>query len=211
MSIVDFRRLVRHRDRRTDRRIERLDRRRLGRRCPGSVVWAYERSCQRYTQVREALPAPDPVRFRNREALTEIVNAIVRDELPIDDASIRPLATPLNTPEDTEQLIAMAFARGAPGVKVAGEHARAARAADQAGQLGLVDRIWVGPMEIADPGGVSTSRGDWRPSEESARGRALGRRPRPQRNWLARSPRPDWPLPAFLLSTTLWQRSRWER
>lgn len=73
-------------------------------------VWAYERSCQRYTQVREALPEPDPVRFRNREALTEIVNAIVRDELPIDDASIRPLATPLTTPEDTEQLIAMAFA-----------------------------------------------------------------------------------------------------
>jgi len=58
-------------------------------------VWAYERSCQRYTQVREALPEPDPVRFRNREALTEIVNAIVRDGLPIDDASIRPLATPL--------------------------------------------------------------------------------------------------------------------
>ena len=73
-------------------------------------VWAYERSCQRYTQVREALPEPDPVRFRNREALTEIVNAIVRDELPIDDASIRPLATPLTIPEDTEQLIAMAFA-----------------------------------------------------------------------------------------------------
>ena len=51
-----------------------------------------------------------PARFRNREALTEIVNAIARDELPIDDASIRPLATPLTTPEDTEQLIAMAFA-----------------------------------------------------------------------------------------------------
>lgn len=58
-------------------------------------VWAYERSCQRYTQMRDALPAPDPVRFRNREALTQIVNAIVRDELPIDDASIRPIAARL--------------------------------------------------------------------------------------------------------------------
>lgn len=73
-------------------------------------VWAYERSCQRYTQVREALPEPDPVRSRNREALTEIVNAIVRDELPIDEAAIRPLATHSTTSEDVEQLIAMAFA-----------------------------------------------------------------------------------------------------
>jgi Fic family protein len=73
-------------------------------------VWAYERSCQRYTQVREALPPPDPVRFRNREALTEIVNALVRDERSIDDASIRPLAARLTTPEDVDQLIAMVFA-----------------------------------------------------------------------------------------------------
>jgi hypothetical protein len=60
-------------------------------------------------ELREALPEPDPVRFRNREALTEIVNAIVRDDLSIDDAAIRPLATRLTTPEDLEQLIAMAF------------------------------------------------------------------------------------------------------
>lgn len=73
-------------------------------------VWAYERSCQRYTQVRDALPEPDPVRFRNRDALTEIVNAIVRDALPINDASIRPMATRLTTPDDLEQLIAMSFA-----------------------------------------------------------------------------------------------------
>ena len=73
-------------------------------------VWAYERSCRRYTLVRETLPDPDPVRFRNREALTEIVNAIVRDDLPIEDATIRPLATPVTTPADVEQLIALAFA-----------------------------------------------------------------------------------------------------
>ena len=29
-------------------------------------AWAYERSCQRYTQLREALPAPDPVRLRRK-------------------------------------------------------------------------------------------------------------------------------------------------
>lgn len=73
-------------------------------------VWAYERSSRRYTLVREALPEPDPVRFRNREALTEIVNTIVRDELPIDDAAIRPLATRLTTADDVEPLISMAIA-----------------------------------------------------------------------------------------------------
>src|SRR6266581_1625644 len=29
-------------------------------------AWAYERSCQRYTVVRDALPQPDPLRLRNR-------------------------------------------------------------------------------------------------------------------------------------------------
>jgi hypothetical protein len=73
-------------------------------------VWAYERSCRRYTLVREALPAPDPVRFRNREALTEIINAVVRDELPIADEVIRPIAASLTSPEDLEHLISLAYA-----------------------------------------------------------------------------------------------------
>jgi Fic family protein len=73
-------------------------------------VWAYERSCQRYTVVRDALPQPDPVRLRNRDQLVEIVNTIVRDDLPIDEAKIRALATQLATNEDVEQLIAMAIA-----------------------------------------------------------------------------------------------------
>jgi Fic family protein len=72
-------------------------------------AWAYERSCQRYTAVRDALPQPDPLRLRNREQLTEVVSAIVRDDLPIDDARIRPLATPIVEPADLEQFIAMAI------------------------------------------------------------------------------------------------------
>ncbi len=40
----------------------------------------------------------------------EIVSSIVRDDLPIDDAKIRALATPLATAADLEQLIAMAIA-----------------------------------------------------------------------------------------------------
>ena len=59
--------------------------------------------------VRDALPQPDPLRLRNRTQLTEIVNAIVRDDAPIDDAHVRELARPLVTPEDLEGIIAMAI------------------------------------------------------------------------------------------------------
>jgi hypothetical protein len=73
-------------------------------------LWAYERSCQRYTVVRDALPQPDPLRLRNREQLIAIVNAIVRDDLPLKETAVRKLATPIAAPDDLEQLIAMALA-----------------------------------------------------------------------------------------------------
>jgi Fic family protein len=72
-------------------------------------AWAYERSCQRYTVVRDALPQPDPLRLRNREQLTEVVSAIVRDDSQIDDVRIRDLAEPLVAPEDLEEFVAMAI------------------------------------------------------------------------------------------------------
>ncbi len=72
-------------------------------------AWAYERSCQRYTVVRDALPQPDPLRLRNREQLTEVVNTIVRDDAPIDDERIRALATPIVAPDDLDEFIAMAI------------------------------------------------------------------------------------------------------
>jgi Fic family protein len=72
-------------------------------------IWAYERSCQRYTVVRDALPQPDPLRLRNREQLTEVVSTIVRDDAPIDEARIRELAVPIVAPEDLEEFIAMAI------------------------------------------------------------------------------------------------------
>jgi Fic family protein len=72
-------------------------------------AWAYERSCQRYTVVRDALPQPDPLRLRNREQLTEVVSSIVRDDVAIEDARIRALATPIVAAEDLEEFIAMAI------------------------------------------------------------------------------------------------------
>jgi hypothetical protein len=41
-------------------------------------VWAYERSAARYAAVRQSLGEPDPFRLRHREALHEIVSAVVR-------------------------------------------------------------------------------------------------------------------------------------
>jgi hypothetical protein len=71
-------------------------------------AWAYERSCRRYGIVRDALPEPDPLRLRNRNQLTEVVNAIVRDDTPIDEAQIREVAAPIVTPADLDQFVAMA-------------------------------------------------------------------------------------------------------
>jgi hypothetical protein len=41
-------------------------------------VWAYERSCARYSAVRQSLGDPDPFRMRYRQAITEIVTMVVR-------------------------------------------------------------------------------------------------------------------------------------
>lgn len=71
--------------------------------------WAYERSCQRYSVVRDALPEPDPLRLRNRNQLTEVVNAIVRDDMHIDEARIREIAAPIVATSDLDQFVAMAI------------------------------------------------------------------------------------------------------
>ena len=41
-------------------------------------AWAYERSCQRFLAVSQNVAAPDPVRLRNRDALSEVIGLIVR-------------------------------------------------------------------------------------------------------------------------------------
>src|SRR5258708_21532186 len=49
-------------------------------------AWAYERSCQRFLAVSQNVAAPDPVRLRNREALSTVVGDIVRaGEAPTQD------------------------------------------------------------------------------------------------------------------------------
>jgi hypothetical protein len=59
--------------------------------------------------VQDSLSYPDPLRFRNRQKLIEIVSTIVRDDLAINETAIRALAAPITAPADLEQLIAMAI------------------------------------------------------------------------------------------------------
>lgn len=52
-------------------------------------VWAYERSCQQYLAVRQQLVPPDSFRLRNRNALAEVVAAIVRNDEPVTETTVR--------------------------------------------------------------------------------------------------------------------------
>lgn len=71
-------------------------------------VWAYERSCQRYTLLREALPAPDPLRLRYRNEVAEIVRETVRLGEPIDTGAVRTYGRELVQPVDLDAVVAMA-------------------------------------------------------------------------------------------------------
>jgi Fic family protein len=44
-------------------------------------VWAYERSCARYSAVRQSMGQPDLFRLRYRQALLDVVNRVIRDRM----------------------------------------------------------------------------------------------------------------------------------
>ena len=44
-------------------------------------IWAYERSCARYSAVRQSLREPDPFRLRYRQELMDMVATVVRERL----------------------------------------------------------------------------------------------------------------------------------
>jgi len=71
-------------------------------------VWAYERSCQRYTVLRDALPTPDPLRLRYRAELMELVRETVRSGAAVDEPLLHRLADELIEPADRSAMIAMA-------------------------------------------------------------------------------------------------------
>jgi Fic family protein len=65
-------------------------------------VWAYERSCQHYVAVKQNLVQPDIFRLRYRQALSEVVAAIVRNDEPATDAAVR-FRTPANVAEEDKE------------------------------------------------------------------------------------------------------------
>lgn len=70
-------------------------------------AWAYERSCQRYTLLREALPQPDAFRLQHREALTHVIASIVRASREPTTALIRELAQPEVPATDMADFVAL--------------------------------------------------------------------------------------------------------
>jgi Fic family protein len=72
-------------------------------------AWAYERSCQRYTQLREALPAPDPLRLRYRNELGEVVRETVRGGDALDIGAVRARGRELVSAADLDAFVAMAM------------------------------------------------------------------------------------------------------
>ena len=71
-------------------------------------AWAYERSCQRYTVLRDALPEPDPLRLRYRNELRDVVAAIVRSSQPVEPKAIQERAAALVAADDLPAFVAMA-------------------------------------------------------------------------------------------------------
>lgn len=73
-------------------------------------VWAYERSCQQYVALKQNLEPPDIFRLRYRQALTEIVVAIVRSDEAATDATVRSRIPKAVTDTDKEHFIGLALA-----------------------------------------------------------------------------------------------------
>ncbi len=72
-------------------------------------LWAYERSCQRYTVLRQSLPEPDPLRMKYRAVMADIVGEIVRRRMPITTLAIQALAAPQVDTADLADVVAMAI------------------------------------------------------------------------------------------------------
>ena len=72
-------------------------------------AWAYERSCQRYTILRDALPSPDPLRMQYRTALAELVRETVREGRAIEAEELQKRAKGIVETADLDAVVAMAI------------------------------------------------------------------------------------------------------
>ncbi len=72
-------------------------------------IWAYERSCARYSAVRQSLGEPDAFRLKNRQRLIDMVSKVITDGMnkKVATSFIRTQAAILVEPEDRSRFITM--------------------------------------------------------------------------------------------------------
>ena len=68
-------------------------------------VWAYERSCRKYVVIRDSVAEPDLFRMKYRNALIEVIGAIVRERKRPTEEEIRILARPRLEPRDLPRFV----------------------------------------------------------------------------------------------------------
>lgn len=73
-------------------------------------VWAYERSCQQYVAVKQNLVPPDIFRLRHRQALAEVIAAIVRQGEPATEEAVKRRMPASVLPADQEHFVQLALA-----------------------------------------------------------------------------------------------------
>lgn len=81
-------------------------------------VWAYERSCQRYVAVQQNLVPPDIFRLRHRQALRQVVAAIVRARVDATEPAVQahlPASVPAAEQAPFVRLVLQEFAALHPG------------------------------------------------------------------------------------------------
>ena len=73
-------------------------------------VWAYARSCQQYVAVKQTLVPPDIFRLRHRQALSQVVAAIVRSDASATAESIRAQMPASVALDDADLFVALSLA-----------------------------------------------------------------------------------------------------
>lgn len=68
-------------------------------------TWGYERSCQRYTAIKQNLVSPDPLRLRYRREISEVIQNVIRSKQPATKDSVAAAVPGSVRPEDVESLI----------------------------------------------------------------------------------------------------------
>jgi hypothetical protein len=81
-------------------------------------VWAYERSCQQYGAVKQNLVPPDIFRLRYRQALSDVVAAIIQNDEAVTTATVNarlPSTVAATDAAHFTQLVLQEFAALHPG------------------------------------------------------------------------------------------------